>query len=51
MASTGYTPEQAINRLTQAEVRIANGATTAQVCKVIGVTDQTHCQCRSDRRN
>jgi hypothetical protein len=38
MASKRHTPEQIINKLGQAEVEIANGATIAQVCKKIGVT-------------
>ncbi len=28
------------------EVEIANGATVAQVCKKIGVTEQTYCRWR-----
>ena len=42
MARKRHTPEQIINKLRQAEVEIANGATIAQVCKKIGVTDQTY---------
>ena len=42
MASKRHTPEQIINKLRQAEVEIANGATMAQVCRKIGVTDQTY---------
>jgi putative transposase len=48
MASTRHTPEQIINKLRQAEVEIANGATIAQVCKQIGVTDQTYYRWRSE---
>ena len=36
------TLEQIINTLRQAEVETANGATIAEVCKKIGVTDQTY---------
>ena len=42
MARKRYTPEQIINKLRQAEVEIANGATVAQVCKKIGVAEQTY---------
>lgn len=42
MSSKRHTPEQIINKLRQAEVEIANGATIAQVCKQLGVTDQTY---------
>jgi len=48
MASKRHTPEQIINKLRQAEVEIANGATIAQVCKKIGVTDQTYYRWRSE---
>ena len=48
MASKRHTPEQTINKLRQAEVEIANGATIAQVCKKIGVTDQTYYRLRNE---
>lgn len=48
MASKRHTPEQIINKLRQAEVEIANGATIAQVCKKIGVTDQTYYRWRNE---
>jgi len=48
MASKRHTPEQIINKLRQAEVEIANGATIAQVCKKIGVTDQTYYRWRAE---
>ena len=44
MSSKRHTAEQIINKLRQAEVEIANGATVAQVCKKIGVTEQTYCR-------
>ena len=46
MGDRRHTPEQTIDKLKQAEVEIANGATVAQVCKVIGVTDRNHCRPR-----
>ena len=48
MARKRHTPEQIINKLRQAEVEIANGATIAQVCKKIGVTDQTYYRWRNE---
>lgn len=48
MGQRRHTPEQIINKLRQAEVEIANGATVAQVCKTIGVTDQTYYRWRSE---
>jgi len=48
MASKRHTPEQIINKLRQAEMEIANGATVAQVCKKIGVTDQTYYRWRNE---
>jgi len=48
MARRRHTPEQIINKLRQAEVEIANGATIAQVCKKIGVTDQTYYRWRNE---
>ncbi len=42
MSSKGHTPEQIINKLRQAEVEIANGATISQAAKKIGVTDHTY---------
>ena len=48
MGRKRHTPEQTINKLRQAEVEIANGATIAQVCKKIGVTDQTYYRWRSE---
>jgi len=41
VARKRHTPEQIINKRRQTEVDIANGATVAQVCEKIGVTEQT----------
>jgi transposase-like protein len=41
MAGKRRTPEQIIAKLREAEVGLAQGQTVAQVCKVIGVTEQT----------
>ena len=48
MSSKRHTAEQIINKLRQAEVEIANGATVAQVCKKIGVTEQTYYRWRAE---
>ena len=48
MGDRRHTPEQIIDKLRQAEVEIANGATVAQVCKAIGVTDQTYYRWRTE---
>jgi len=48
MVRKRHTSEQIINKLRQAEVEIANGATIAQVCKKIGVTDQTYYRWRNE---
>jgi len=48
MGSKRHTPEQIINKLRQAEVELANGATVPQACRKIGVTDQTYYRWRSE---
>ena len=41
MPGKRFAAEQIINKLREAEVRLAKGETVAQVCKQIGVTEQT----------
>ena len=48
MSSKRHTPEQIINKLRQAEVEIANGATISQAAKKIGVTDHSYYRWRSE---
>ena len=48
MSAKRHTPEQIINKLRQAEVEIANGATVAQAAKKISVTDHTYYRWRSE---
>ena len=43
-----HTSEQTIKKLRQAQVELADGATMAQACKKIGVTDQTYYRWRSE---
>jgi len=37
-----YSPEQIINKLRIAEVRLAEGMRISQVCRELGITDQTY---------
>jgi len=48
MARKRHTAEEIVNKLREAEVLIANGTTIAQVCKQIGVTDQTYYKWRRE---
>jgi transposase-like protein len=48
MPRKGFTPEQIINRLRTAEVELSQGKTVAQVCKKIGVTEQTYYRWRKE---
>ena len=42
MAKKGYTPEQIINKLREAEIQLQQGATIAVVSKTIGVSSHTY---------
>ena len=42
------TPEQIIGKLRQAEIMLNQGATVAEVCKKIEVTDQTFYRWRKE---
>ena len=48
MPRKGFKPEQIINRLRTAEVELSQGKTVAQVCKKIGVTEQTYYRWRRE---
>jgi putative transposase len=41
MSRKRYTPEQIIGKLREAEVALAQGETTAQVCRTLGIAEQT----------
>lgn len=43
-----FTTEQIIYKLREAEVELAKGRTIAEVCKQIGVTDQTYYRWRKE---
>ncbi len=48
MSRKRHSPEQIINKLRQAEVDLARGATVPQGCKEIRVTDQTYYRWRAE---
>jgi putative transposase len=48
MPKKGYTPEQIINKLREAEVLIAQGSTISVVCKKIWVSDYTYYRWRKE---
>jgi len=48
MPKKGYTPEQIIHKLREAEVLLSQGASIAVICKKIGVTDQTYYRWRKE---
>ena len=43
-----FNPEQIINRLRTAEVELSQGRTVVQVCKKIGITEQTYYRWRKE---
>ena len=48
MPKKGYSPEQIINKLREAEILISQGATLAIVLKKIGVSDCTYYRWRKE---
>jgi len=48
MAKKGYTPEQIINKLREAEVLLSQGITLAVIWKKIGVSDCTYYRWRRE---
>jgi len=48
MAKKGYTPEQIINKLREAEVMLSQGARIAVVSKKIGVSNHTYYRWRKE---
>ena len=44
----GYSPEQIITKLREAEVLLSQGKTVAQACKVIEVSEQTYYRWRKE---
>ncbi len=48
MARKRSTAEQIITKLREAEVELAKGQTTPQVCKKLGISDQTYYRWRKE---
>ena len=48
MSRQCFGPDQIILKLREAEVELAKGRTVAQVCKKLGITEQTHYRCRKE---
>ena len=48
MPKKGYTPEQIINKLREAEILLSQGNTIAVIAKKIGVTEQTYYRWRKE---
>ena len=48
MAKKGYTPEQIINKLREAEVMLSQGSTLSAVLKKIGISDVTYYRWRKE---
>ena len=48
MSRKRFSAEQIVNKLREAEVLIAQGQTVGQVCKQIGITDQTYYRWRKE---
>ncbi len=42
MSRKRHTPEQIIGKLREAEVGLANGQTVLEVCRTLGITEQTY---------
>ena len=48
MSRKRFTAEQIIHKLRQAEVELANGQRMAQVCKTLGICEQTYYRWRRE---
>ena len=48
MAKKGYTPEQIINKLREAEIRLSQGNSIGEASRKIGVTEQTYYRWRKE---
>jgi putative transposase len=48
MVRKGYTPEQIINKLREAEILLSQGNTISIACKKIGVSDYTYYRWRKE---
>ncbi len=48
MARKGFTPEQIIGMLREAEVRLSQGEKVKGICRNLGITEQTYYRWRKD---
>ena len=48
MSRKRYTPEQIIGMLREAEVSLSQGQTVGQVCRTLGVSEQSYCRWRKE---
>jgi transposase-like protein len=48
MVRKGYTPEQIINKLREAEVLLSQGNTIGIICQKIGISNYTYCRWRKE---
>ena len=48
MVKKGYTPEQIINKLREAEILISQGSSIVEASRKIGVTEQTYYRWRKE---
>ena len=48
MVKKGYTPEQIINKLREAEIHINQGASISEASRKIGITQQTYYRWRKE---
>ena len=48
MAGKRHTAEQIVNKLREADVELAQGASIAKACRKIGITDQTYYRWRRE---
>ena len=48
MARKRHTAEEIVNKLREADVELAQGASIAQACRKLGITDQTYYRWRRE---
>ncbi len=48
MPQKRYTPEEIINKLREAEVELSKGNTTGEICRKLGITEQTYYRWRKE---
>ena len=48
MARKRFKPEQIIQMLREAEIRLAGGSTTGEVCRSLGIAEQTYYRWRKE---